>query len=70
MTMCDRPGCGQPARARAAHPQLDGPPGHGFIIIRPPDSPVAVGELLCLDCAHSAVDDMLIRAIPRENNQT
>ncbi len=65
MTTCERPGCGQTAGARVAYPLLDTqPPGHGFVIVRPPDSPVAIGKLLCMDCAHSAVDDMLMAAMP------
>jgi hypothetical protein len=61
---CDTPGCGQRATARVCLPLLPDTagPGLGFTIIRPADSPVTIGELACLDCAHAAVDDMLMNA--------
>lgn len=62
---CTQDGCGQRAAARVTHPLLPDStgPGLGFTIIRPAASPVTFGLLLCLDCAHSAVDDMLMRAL-------
>lgn len=61
---CSTPGCGQRAAARVCLPLLPDTagPGLGFTIIRPAASPVVVGDLLCLDCAHAAVDDMLMNA--------
>lgn len=50
--------CNQPAAARVAVPA-------GFAVIRPLNHPNPVGDLLCLDCAHTAIDVMLLRATPK-----
>lgn len=65
-TTCVQEGCGQTAAARVVHPLLpeNTGPGVGFTIIRPAASPANVGDLLCLDCCHAAVDDMLMAAMP------
>jgi hypothetical protein len=67
VTVCAQPGCGQPARARVCLPLLPDSvgPGLGFTIVRPADTPVTVGDLLCLDCTHAGIDDMLMRALPQ-----
>lgn len=49
--------CGQAPAALVAVPGA-------FAIVRPLTSPNPVGDLVCLDHAHHAVDVMLMRAAP------
>lgn len=66
LPVCTREGCGQPAVARVASPDLpERPmPGLGFVMVRPANGTTYVGELMCGSCAHHVVDLMLLRAMP------
>lgn len=58
---CMVPGCPEPPAARISFPQL---PGAEFVIVRPATSHAALGDLVCVDHAHHAVDQMLMQARP------
>lgn len=64
--LCTTEGCTEPAAARIAGSDVSGPtvPGLGFAIVRPAASPAMVGDPLCLDHTHHAIDLMLLRALP------
>lgn len=61
MTGCQQIGCDQPAVALIAAP-IGMPGAPVFAIVRPLTSPVQIGDQVCLDHAHHAVDLMLMRA--------
>lgn len=54
---CSLTGCDEAPTVRVAVPGA-------FAIVRPLDSPNPVGDPVCLDHAHHAVDVMLMRATP------
>jgi hypothetical protein len=61
VTACQAPGCNLPAAALVAAPH--GAPGAPlFAIVRPVTATTQLGEPRCLDCAHHALDLMLMRA--------
>jgi hypothetical protein len=66
MSVCATEGCGQTVAARVTLPHMPESRGNGlgFVIVRPAHTPVEFGEFMCLDCAHAAVDDMLMAAMP------
>lgn len=61
---CTTTGCDQPGAALVAVATSHGVAGLGFAIVRPATSPEQRGQLLCLDCAHTSIDVMLLRATP------
>jgi hypothetical protein len=62
MTECSFVGCHEAAIAYVSVPS-GGPPGTTtFAIIRPLSTSTKLGDLLCVNCTHVAVDLMLMRA--------
>lgn len=58
--------CPQPAVALIAAPWVSGAVSL-FAIVRPVDSPVQVGEAVCIHHVHLEIDQMLMRAQTQES---